>query len=156
MLDAIRQFFDTRISAAKGETESGGSEHGYQLATAALLFEISRADYDIKGAERDAVSAAVRRAFGLTPEETAELVRLAELEAEQSTSLYEFTRLINEHFSKAEKQHVVELLWHIAYADRHLDKYEEHLIRKIADLIHVPHRAFIRAKQRARRGTRQR
>ncbi|NIR30565.1 MAG: TerB family tellurite resistance protein [Gammaproteobacteria bacterium] len=152
MLRAIQQFFDTHISSATDRSERERAEHGYQLATAALLFEVSRADYDVKGAERDTVKAAVQRAFGLTCGETAELVRLAELEAEQSISLHEFTTLINGHFSRAEKQHIVELLWQVAYADGDIDKYEEHLIRKVADLIHLPHRAFIQAKHRAQQG----
>ena len=59
-------------------------------------------------------------------------------------------RLINRHFSQEEKNHIVELLWEVAYADGELDKYEEHLVRKLADLIYVPHRSFIRAKHRAK------
>lgn len=156
MLRAIQQFFDKQVSAATDGRDRERAEHGYRLATAALLFEVSRADYDIKGAERDTVTAAVQRAFGLGAEETAELVRLAELEAEQSTSLHEFTTLINDHFSRAEKQHVVELLWQVAYADGDIDKYEEHLIRKIADLIHLPHRAFIQAKHHAQQASKPR
>jgi len=149
MLRAIQQFFETRISDADPETGQARSEHGYQLATAALLFEVIRADHEIKGVERRTLSDAVRRAFDLDAQETEELVRLAELEAEQSTSLYEFTRLINDHFSADEKRHVVELLWQVALADEDVDKYEEYLIRKVADLIHVPHSAFIQAKRRA-------
>lgn len=151
MLDAIQDFFDRHISSARDETKTQRAQRGYQLATAALLFEVCRADHDVKRVERAAVEAAVREAFTLNAQQTTELVRLAELQAEQSTSLYEFTRLINDHFSPAEKQHVIELLWEVAYADDDLDKYEEYIVRKIAELIHVPHRAFIRAKHRVQR-----
>jgi len=40
------------------------------------------------------------------------------------------------------------MLWQIAYADACLDRYEEALVRKIAELIHVPHREFMQAKHR--------
>jgi len=63
-------------------------------------------------------------------------------------SLYQFTGLINQHFTPEQKVRVVEMLWQVAYADGHLDPYEEALVRKIADLIHVPHRQFIQAKHR--------
>lgn len=129
-----------------GDASSQEAEPAYQLATAALLVEMARADYDVKQEERLSVTAAIQKAFGLSATETDELVRLAELEAEHATSLYEFTSLINTHFSAEQKRRVVELLWRVAFADGHLDKYEEHLVRKVADLIYVPHRTFIQAK----------
>ncbi|MDX1514855.1 MAG: TerB family tellurite resistance protein [Gammaproteobacteria bacterium] len=122
------------------------AEHAYQLATAALLMEISRADREVKDTERDAITRAVQQAFDLGDEETRTLVELAEAEAEEATALYDFTRLINQNFSDVQKQRVVEMLWQVAFADGDADNYEEHLIRRIADLIHVPHRGFIRAK----------
>ncbi len=150
MLSAIRQFFETHIAELSSDPDPQEREHAHRLATAALLIEMTRADHEVKAIERDAVTRAIDKAFGLPPEETRELVALAELEADQATSLYEFTRLINQHFSHQDKGHIVELLWEVAYADGELDKYEEHLVRKLADLIHVPHSTFIRAKHRAR------
>ena len=151
MLSRIQQFFERHIaepgSAAHSEAER---EHGYQLATAALLIEMSRADNVVLAVERTAVAQAVRRAFDLDQAGTEELVRLAETQADEATSLYEFTRLINAHFNDRQKEHVVELLWHVAFADGEIDKYEEHLVRKIADLIYVPHIAFMRAKHHAK------
>ena len=146
MLKAIQRFFETHIAPAGEGAGSPSAEHGFRLATAALLIEMTRADHDVKEAEREAVANAVQGAFQLSAEETSELVRLAELEAEGSTSLYQFTRLINEHFSPEQKRHVVELLWQVAYADGMLDKHEEQLVRKIADLIYVPHRDFMQTK----------
>ena len=148
MLQAIQRFFETHIAPPGNEADQGKAEHSYQLATAALLIEMSRADYEVKQAERLSIMEAIQRAFRLPPEETQELLRLAELEAEKSTSLHEFTSLINGHFSPEQKQHVVELLWQVAYADAQLDKYEEHLVRKIADLLYVPHKGFIQAKHK--------
>lgn len=151
MLERIQRFFETRIAPMMGDPNSEQAEPAYQLATAALLVEMARADYDVKEEERRSVTTAIEKAFRLAPEETNELVRLAELEAENATSLYEFTSLINAHFSAEQKQRVVELLWHVAFADGHLDKYEEHLVRKVADLIYVPHRAFIQTKHKVKR-----
>ncbi len=150
MLDAIRRFFDERILAETSAGEKDSEEHGQRLATAALLIEMTRADFAVADEERQAVVDVVRRVYGLNGEDTRELVKLAEQEASDATSLYQFTGLINRHFSPRQKQHVVELLWEVAYADGRLDKYEEHLVRKVADLIHVSHSTFIRAKHRTR------
>ena len=149
MFSSIKRFFDANLTAAVEAADPAEQEHAYQLAAAALLIEMTRADHDVKGVERSAVADAVRRAFELDPAEAAELLALAEREADAATSLYEFTRLINRHFDRTQKEHMVELLWHVALADGEIDKYEDHLVRKVADLIHVPHLAFIRAKHNA-------
>ncbi len=153
MLKAISKIFDQQIGGHLNAPDQVESEHAYQLATAALLMEISRADQDVSDAERDAVTQAVRRTFDLDDTETSALVELAEAEAEDATSLYDFTRLINDNFDHQQKQRVVEMLWQVAFADGNADNYEEHLIRRIADLIHVPHRGFIRAKLAAEPGS---
>ena len=149
MLDSIKRFFDANVTAATQASNPVDQERAYQLATAALLIEMTRADHDVKTVERGAVTQAVQRAFGLDASQTEELVELAEQEADAATSLYEFTRLINRHFDAKQKEHIVELLWHVALADGEIDKYEDHLVRKVADLIYVPHLSFIRAKHKA-------
>ena len=154
VLRAIQQFFDTKIQTATssgrtGSADSTASEHSLQLATAALLIEMTRADFKVEENERRMVGEAIRRAFDLSPEETSELVRLADEAARQSVSIYDFTRLIDRGFALEQKKHVVELLWRVALSDAELEKHEEHLVRKIAKLIHVPHPDFIDAKLRA-------
>ncbi len=149
MIKSIKRFFDANVAAVAATADPVEQEHAYQLAAAALLIEMTRADHSVKGVERTAVSQALARAFDLEPSETRELLELAEQEADAATSLYEFTRLINRHFDAKQKEHMIELLWHVALADGEIDKYEDHLVRKVADLIYVPHMAFIRAKHHA-------
>ncbi len=149
MFDSIKRFFDANVAAATEANSPAEQEHAYQLAAAALLIEMTRADHDVKGIEREAVAHAVQRTFELDSSESQELLALAERQADQATSLYEFTQLINRHFDPEQKEHFVELLWHVALVDGEIDKYEEHLVRRVADLIHVPHRSYIRAKHHA-------
>ncbi|HDH50110.1 MAG TPA: TerB family tellurite resistance protein, partial [Nitrospirae bacterium] len=78
------------------------------------------------------------------------LLTLAEQEVKRATDYYEFTSLINRGFTYEQKVKVVEHLWEVAFADDTLDKYEEHMVRRIADLIYVSHKDFIEAKLRAR------
>lgn len=146
MLGSIRSFFEQRLAAAGAAPQD--AEHRLQLATAALLLEVARVDLDAHGVELAAVERAIGRTFQLSDGEVGELLRLAEEEVRESTSDYQFTALVNDGFDRADKARLVEMLWEVAYADGRLDKYEEHLIRRVADLIHVPHREFIAAKLR--------
>lgn len=144
MIRTIKEFFESQIQAPSAS--SPASERALQLATAALLMEVSRADHDVKDDERRAISDAVSGIFALSPDDTAALLRLAEEEAAAAVSTYQFTALIDKQFSPEQKLRVVELLWRVAYADAEKDRHEEHLIRRIADLLHVSHKDFIAAK----------
>ena len=150
MLRSIKRFFDQRVAAETAEPAPETREHGLRLAAAALLFEIVRADAEVKDEELTVARAAIQGTFGISREETDELMRLAEEESRGATSLYEFTQLIDKAFTPDQKKRVVELLWLVAFADSEKHAHEEHLVRKIAGLLHVPHPDFIDAKIRAR------
>ena len=130
------------------EDDGDDLEHRLQVVTAALFIEMCRADAQVVHEEMEVALAAVRATFHLHTEEARDLLRLAEGEADGAISLYEFTSHINDHFSPPEKRKLIENLWRVAYADLALDKHEEYLVRKVADLIHVPHKEFIQAKHR--------
>ena len=144
MIQSIREFFAVRIA------NEGRKEVSLELATAALLIEVSRADFDVSDDERGAIEEQVRRSFGLTEAETREIVAFAEEEVARAVSLYEFTRLVDKRFTPEQKRHVIGLLWEVALSDERIEAREEHLIRKIATLLHVPHEAFIAEKIAAR------
>lgn len=146
MLSQLREFFERNLSPSQESERS--DEHALRLATAALLFEMARQDETIRPEELDAVADAVKRKFGLPETETEELMALAAEEVRESTDYYQFTSLINERFSPEQKVRVIEHLWEVAWADGGVDRYEEHMVRKIAELLYVPHKDFIAAKLR--------
>lgn len=150
MFKTIQQFFDSRLQPA-GEAPETDEAHTLELATAALLIELTRADFKVEAEERRAVEEAIQRVFHLSEEETEELVRLAEEETDKSLSLYEFTHLIDRGFPIEKKKHIVELLWRVALSDSELEKHEEYLIRQISKLLHVRHEDFIEAKIRVKK-----
>lgn len=154
MLRNLKQFFDRHILPA-GQEQSENAQHTLQVATAALLFEVMRMDGELKEAEGHAMTAAIRKSFGLTPEETATLTRLAEEEAAQATDYYQFTALINKHYTAEQKEQVIECMWQVASADHEIDRFERTLVHKIADLLHVPRPAQIAARERAMHAARQ-
>lgn len=145
MLKHLKNFFDQHLvpGSVTGEADT---EHVLRLATGALLLEMTHMDGEVWPEQRAAVETAVLEHFGLSSDETTELLELAEEQRTESTDYFQFTSLINSNYTPEQKIRLVELLWHIAYANESLHIYEEHLVRKIADLLHVPHRAFIAAK----------
>jgi len=148
MLNAISKFFDTHFGQ---EDDSEASyESRLQLASAALMIELIRADRQFDQAETDAMLAILKERFDLDQSAMDELMILAEEEAREATSLYQFTSLMNEHFDHREKVLMILNMWEVAYADGRIDRYEEHLIRKVADLLYLSHKDFITSKQQAR------
>ena len=149
MVNTIKQFFEKYVKPSSEDTDNI-SEHALQIATAALLIEMMRADSDISAEEEDKVTATIRSRFELTGEETAALIELAGDKVWQATGYFEFTSLMNKGFSHEQKIKVIEHLWEVAYADGILDKHEEYMVRKIADLIYISHKDFINAKLRVK------
>lgn len=149
MIDAVRRFFQRRLQT--NVDEPGDAEQTIHLATAALLVEMMRSDWEVKEEERGAVLRTIRDKFGLGEEEANELMRLAEDRIWQATGYYEFTSLVNRECTYEQKVRIIEELWEVAHADAEMDKHEEHMVRKVADLIHVAHDDFIAAKLKSRR-----
>ena len=149
MLAAIKAFFEEHI-ALYSPYSPQDEGHRLRVAVAVLLAEVVRMDEEIAEAERAQVLASIAEKFELDAKEAAELIALAEEEAREATDFYQFTAQINLTFSPAQKVKLIDHLWRVAYADGTLHKYEEHLIRKVADLLHVPHEKFIATKLRVR------
>jgi uncharacterized tellurite resistance protein B-like protein len=126
------------------------SHRQVRVAVAALLQKMATADFSEHPNEQEELRLAVRRFLDLQPEEAAEVVEDGRREAVESVSLYDFTEVLHRELDLEQKVEVVELLWQIAYSDGEIHPQEEHLVRKVAGLLHIPHQRFIEAKQRAR------
>lgn len=149
MISALRHFFDTYLTPESDA--DAGVQTRTRLAVAALLLEIAASDFAEAPEERREIAKVVQDQFGLTSEAASELISLAKDEHSASTDYFQFTRLINQHYSMAQKIGLVESLWRVAFADRKLHRYEEHVIRRLTDLLHVSHKDFIAAKHRVMR-----
>lgn len=121
-----------------------------QLAAAALMIEVATIDEDFDDKETAALTAELRRQFELDNGTLHKLVERARAERNDATSLYQFTRLVNDAFTAEEKCLLLLGMWRVAFADGDLNKYEEHIIRRVSELIYVPHTDFIRTKKAAK------
>ncbi len=143
MLNQIKLFFDQHIALPAPDQVTEESLH---LACAALFVEMMYMDDKTRVEEQDMILISVRDIFSLSVEEANTLIVLATQQRKQATDYYQFTSLINKGFTQEQKNTLIKTLWKIAYADGELDKYEENMVRKMADLLHVPHQEFIKTK----------
>lgn len=144
----IKQFFDQLLETTDSKPQSQDRDHALKVSTAALLVEMANADYGDEHLELSLVENLLGQHFRLSPEESANLVELGRAHSKSSVSLHEFTRMLHVHLTHDEKLRVVEMLWRVAYADAELHRYEDHLVRKVADLLYVRHGELVRLKHR--------
>ncbi len=147
MISKIKTFFQDNILNASAEPDTQTPLKSIQKASAALLIETMLSDNLIDEKEQASVKALLTRTFELSEDDCDELFNLAQSEVAEATSLYEFTGQVNLHFSADDKFELIKQMWHVALIDNVLDKYEESLIRQVADLIYLPHSQFIKAKK---------
>lgn len=145
MIKALKALFEVPAQETPEQRQ-----HRMQLAAAALLIETARADFKQGAEEEAALATLLSNSLRLDANEVQELISQAAAQVDESTSLYEFTRVINDHYTPQQKQQLIYAMWTVAYADGDIDKYEEHLIRQVAELTYVAHEDYIRAKLRAR------
>jgi uncharacterized tellurite resistance protein B-like protein len=142
MFDKLLSFFQQE----EVKTES----HKPELAAAALLVEIMNADHSLSDEESEGIKSILFDTLFITAEVADELLATAKKQVNEATDLFQFTEVINTNYSAEEKINLVESLWKVAYSDKQLDKYEEHMIRRIADLLYVSHSDFMQTKHRVK------
>lgn len=145
MIEKIKAFFAKNII----DTDDN-SLQAEQLATAALLIEVMVIDGNLAEDELRSISQTLSQILQLSSEQVDELILLSRDQVAEATSLYQFTKEINAHFDQQRKLELMTAMWRVAFADGHLDKQEEGIIRRVADLLHLRHSEFIQCKLTAR------
>jgi uncharacterized tellurite resistance protein B-like protein len=142
MLTSLKKIFGSEpVVAGMLETREP-----LDLATAALLLELARSDFSESVQEVEAIRHLLQRRFGLQEQALDELIRAASRRADTAVSLHEFTHRLNRELPESDKLEIVELLWRVSHADGRIDKHEEHLIQRVAGLLHISDRDRVRMK----------
>jgi uncharacterized tellurite resistance protein B-like protein len=149
MATALASFFQKYLAGRADEVDEHIKTRRARLSAAALLVEVENADGTFTPVERQALFVSMQTLFSLTDDETRDLLALAEQQTRQATDLHEFTASINKHYSPEQKLALLQELWRAAYADEVLHRHEEHLVRKVGELLHIPNSSVLLAKQRA-------
>ncbi|MGY0577927.1 MAG: tellurite resistance TerB family protein [Paraglaciecola chathamensis] len=142
MLSKLVNWFEEKTR----QDEQAGRESSHEVATAVLLYELMRADGDFSAEEQSAYEHILRTRFTLDDTQLTELLDLTKDKAAQAVDFSQFTRVINDTCTPEQRRGIIDGLWKIAYADDVLDPEEEHMIRRVADLLYVSHSQFIQSK----------
>ncbi len=145
MIDLLKQWFS--IDPAREQRAPG--KHELAVAATALMVQLSRVDNREDDRELQTIVDCAVRAHEVTPEEAQAILDDARAHASDATSIYEFTDKLNAQLDQEGKQVILESIWRVAFADGRIDKYEEHLIRRMADLLHLNHREYMQCRHRA-------
>lgn len=147
MLDKISVFFNKLVDDLQETIEpSKEGELSLEICCAVLLCEVMRADSAFTEEEQTALSQILIEQFTLTETEVSVILEKAFELSENASDFYQFTSKINQYYSLDERIKIVTLLWKVAYADGELANIEEHIIRKISDLLHLRHNEYIATK----------
>jgi uncharacterized tellurite resistance protein B-like protein len=136
VLDAIREYVARHIHPATPEPgESASSVNRVHLAACALLLELAHADDEFSPPERAHIGAVLQRHFGLEAGTARELVELAEVQRQQSSDYYQFTRLIVARYDLGQRMVLAEIMWGVILADGRITEHESYLVRKLGQLL---------------------
>jgi uncharacterized tellurite resistance protein B-like protein len=145
MLDIVKRFFN-KATAEVSKDANQNTEHDICVATCALFVEIARIDEKFTDAEMETILSILKEKYGLPQDHADALIAEAEKELEKSVDLWQFTKLINENYSKEEKIEIIETLWRIVYVDGKMDQHEHYLMNKLQNLLRLTHDQLITAK----------
>ena len=135
-----------RLRALLGSTASSGAAPSETLSTAVLLLELARSDFDLADAERQCLRELLASRYSLDAAALDALLAEAQARAAAAVSLHDDVQSLNTYLDAEGKCRLMAMLWQVAYADGRIDKYEEHLLRRLADLLYVPMADYVRIK----------
>lgn len=141
MLSSIQDWFTGQF-----EKQDSASKHSIELATAVLLYEVMRADHKFEKQEQVSYIEQLKQHFSLSSTELEALTELTQTKSDNAADYHQFTSVINDLYNAEQKRAVLDSLWAIAYADHELSPEEDYTIRKIAELLYIPHSQFIQSK----------
>ena len=145
MIDRLKKFFSKSPEGVVQDSEHK-SEHDVLVAVCALFLEMARVDETFSPGEMETIVTILKEKYGLSPQHAEDLVAEAQKELDESVDLWQFSHLINMHYSEAEKQKILEVLWRIVFVDGKMDRYEHYLMKKLRTLLKLSHDQLIAAK----------
>ncbi|MBN1849353.1 MAG: TerB family tellurite resistance protein [Deltaproteobacteria bacterium] len=143
MIDLVKRFFSQHSDDVLKKNDVS---HDICMAACALLLEMAHIDNEFSESESDKIISILKKDFDLSEQYANELIRKTEEELQGSIDLWQFTNLINQNYSMEEKIRIIEMVWKIAYSDGKLDKHEDYLVHKLANLLRLTHKQLIDVK----------
>ena len=151
MIDLLKRFFGSTSQIEQVGTGKD-SERDVTVAVCALFLEMGRIDDTFTEQEMAHVLATLTDKYGLASEDVDALVEEADRELKESVDLWQFARVINDQYSVAQKEKLIERLWQIVYVDGKMDQHEHYLMNKMSNLLRLSHKQLIDAKLKVLHG----
>jgi uncharacterized tellurite resistance protein B-like protein len=145
MIAKLRQLLQLGSQTLSAEEKT----HQLHLATVSLLLEVINADHHLAPEEITQLLLLLEKRFYFTADQAKALFDQGLAVQQDSTSLFEFTAQINDNFSLDQKQTLVLSMWELSYADDKLSQFEDQIIRRVADLLHLKHSELIQLRNQA-------
>ena len=151
MIDLIKRFFGN--TSPDGQAPAGQDhEREVTVAVCALFLEMGRIDNTFTDQEMAHVLATLTDKYDLASEDVDALVEEADRELKESVDLWQFARVINDQYSIAQKEKLIERLWQVVYVDGKMDQHEHYLMNKLSNLLRLSHKQLIDAKLKVLHG----
>jgi len=151
MIDLVKKFFGKGENQGTGE-KSDNASHDTRIAACAILLEMANIDGEFSNSEKESIVAILKKDFQLADENAQSLLQASQDELNGSIDLWRFTNLINQNYSREEKRQIMETVWRVAYTDGKLDKHEDYLMHKLANLLRLTHKELIDTKVKVLHG----
>lgn len=153
MLQSITDFI-SGISQGGGIPAFGADD--YRLSAAALLVHVAASDDSFDQAERNVLHDALTQRFDVDPDDASALIDSAIAADREAIDLYQFTSMVNRALDDEGKKKLVEVLFLMGYADGKLTEFEDNIVWRASELLHVSSqdRTEIRRRVRATIGDR--
>jgi len=145
MIELVKKFFSKENISPIPE-RNNGSSHDVRVATCALFLEMAYIDGEFNDSEKEQIIQTLKEDHWLSSDAVADLLKAAKEELKGSIDLWQFTNLVNQNYSLEEKIRIIEMVWQLAYTDGTLDKHEDYLLHKMANLLRLTHKQLIEAK----------
>ena len=151
VIELVKKFF-SKESTSPSAGSNKGTTRDVRVAACALFLEMAHIDGEFSDSEKDNIIQTLKKDYDLSEEAVLELLKAADEQLKGSVDLWQFTNLINQNYSLEEKLGVIEMIWRLAYADGTLDKHEDYLLHKMANLLRLTHKQLIDAKLKVLHG----
>ena len=148
MLRSIGEFISEITGGARHPVSF--EETDFRLAAAALLVHVATTDNNFDDAERAKLAEVLSQRFDLGAEEADELIESAVRADLEAVDLYQFTSKLNGSIDEEGRKKIVEMMFQVAYADGSLSEFEDNIVWRAADLMHVPSRERVTIRRRVR------
>ena len=127
---ALRKINKEEENIDKEETEAIN-------AIASLLVEAASVDGNIAEEEKDLINSILIKQLNLETDKALILLDKSIIEHSNQIEIWSKTQKIRKEMDYEERLQVLEMLWEIVLADKVVDVYESHLMRRVAGLLYI-------------------